>query len=180
MNQLLLQRCSYQDFPKIIPILEAYSDVFDFQDRRLILEQAGKALDEDPQARTLFMALHEGVVIGFLGGRRNVINPLRLDLFCLIIKRGYHNQGVGTQLFNHARRTLTQQGFEQIYVKIKSTYPPHTKDFYNKLGFKPTFDDEYTGSSVEDISMMLSLEHSPLPPNESPSRTVTPAMDSQG
>ena len=176
MNQILLQHCSYQDFPKVIPILEAYSDIFDFHDKRLILQQASKALDEDPEANTLFLALHDGSVIGFLGGRRNTINPLRLDLFCLIIKRGYHNQGIGTQLFNHACQIIKEQGFEQVYVKIKGTYPPHTKDFYKKLGFKPSFDDEYTGSSTEDTSMMLSLEHSPAAQSQTPARTITPAM----
>lgn len=158
MNQILLQHCSYKDFPKIIPILEAYSDIFDFQDKRLILQQASKALDEEPQTNNLFMAIHEGTVIGFLGGRRNVSNPLRLDLFCLIIKRGYHGQGIGTQLFNHACEMIKQQGYEQVFVRVKGTYPPHTKDFYRKLGFKPSFDEDFTGSSTEDATMMLKLK----------------------
>ena len=158
MNQILLQNCSYKDFPQIIPILEAYSDIFDFQDKRIIIQQANKALDEDPQTATLFMAMHEGTVIGFLGGRRNVTNPLRLDLFCLIIKRGYHGQGVGTQLFTHACQSIKQQGFEQIFVRIKGVYPPHTKNFYRKLGFKPSFDEDFTGSSTEDSTMVLHLK----------------------
>src|SRR5690606_12909869 len=163
MNQILLQYCTYKDFFKVLPILETYSNIFDFQEKRIIIQEASKALDEAFEANTLYIATSEGQVVGFLGGRRNRNNPFRLDLFCMVVKRGYDGQGIGTQMFTHACLDLAKHGFTEIYAKLKSTYPPHTKKFYHKLGFKQTFDEEFTGASSDDTAMVLKLNKVDLP-----------------
>lgn len=157
MNQLQLQLCTYKDLPRVMPMLEAYSNIFDFHQKRYIIQQANKALDESPQGHSLFIAMHDNVIVGFIGGRRNASNPLQLDLFCIMVKRGYHGQGIGTQLFQFASQMIKEQGYKQIMTLLKSTYPPQTKDFYKRLGFKPTFNEDYTGSSIEDTALLLRL-----------------------
>lgn len=158
MAQATIQHCSYKDFYTIIPILEAYSDIFNVHEKRHIIQQASRVLEESFKNNTLFIVKSEGKTIGFFGGKRNINNPLRLDIFCMVIKRGYNGQGVGTELFRYALTQLTDQGFSEVFVRLKSTYPPHTKKFYKKLGFKPTFDEDFTGSSVEDAAMVLRLK----------------------
>ncbi len=139
------------------PMLDSYSDVFDFYQKRQITALAGKALDEAFAGPTMFMASHEGTVIGFVGGVRDSNNPFQLNMFCLVVKRGYNGQGVGTNLFAYACEELMESGFKQIKAQLRGTYPPRAKRFYTKLGFKQWFDEEYTGASDQDMSMMKML-----------------------
>lgn len=158
MNQVVFQPCTYKEYPKLRPILDSYSEVFDFFQKRQITTLAGKALDEGFAGPTVFMAMHEGETIGFMGGLRNSNNPFQLDMFCLVIKRGYNNQGVGTKLFYYAVEELKQAGFKQLLAHLKGTYPPRTKRYYTKLGFKQWFSEDFTGASDEDIAMMKMLD----------------------
>ena len=166
MDKILLRPCSYKDFYRILPIIEAYSNIFNFHDKRFIIRETSKALDEAFAAKTVYIALSDGQLVGFLGGRRNNNNPLRLDLFCIVVKRGYDGMGIGSQLFQHACQELVKYGFTEVHAKLKSTYPPHTKRFYQKLGFKQTFDEDYTGSSADDTAMVLKLNTKPVQPSD--------------
>lgn len=158
MNEVQIKHCTYKDFFTILPILEAYSDIFNVHEKREIVRQATKVLDESFKTNTLYLVISEGKTVGFFGGSRNNNNPMRLDVFCLVIKRGYNGQGMGTTLFRYALPQLKDQGFNEIFVRLKASYPPHTKKFYKNLGFKPTFDDNFTGSSDEDSAMILKLK----------------------
>lgn len=138
--------------------MDGHSDIFNFLHKRLILTKTSKALDESFAVQTSFVACHDDVVVGFLGGIRDNNNPFQLNMFCLVAKRGYDGDEVNTQLFAYACQELKQQGFTQIMASIFGTYPHRAKKYYTSLGFKQWFGENYTGASDQDIMMIRSLK----------------------
>lgn len=157
MNQLTFLPCTYREYPRLRPILDGHSDVFNFLHKRLILSQVSKSLDESFASQTTFVALHDGLVVGFLGGVRDNKNPFQLNMFCLVSKKGYPSQEITTQLFDHVCQVTTDQGFRSVMASIFGTYPHRTKKYYQSLGFKQWFGQGYTGASDEDVMMVRSL-----------------------
>lgn len=160
MNQLVFHPCTYREYPRIRPILDGHSDIFNFLHKRLILSKTGKALDESFAVQTSFVACHDGVVVGFFGGVRDNNNPFQLNMFCLVAKRGYNEDEVTNALFAYASQELLRQGFGQIMASIFGTLPHRAKKYYTSLGFKQWFGESYTGASDEDIMMIRSLKTS--------------------
>jgi ribosomal protein S18 acetylase RimI-like enzyme len=161
VNQVILSVCHYQDAPHLYPLLEGYSDIFKIHDRRRVITETMKVLDEEPQHPTLYHATHESRMVGFLGFRRSLQNPQDFDLFSILIRRGYQGQGVGTKLFLYGLKDVASRGASQLSVSVNHAYPPHSKQFYKKLGFVPQFDEHLTGASNEDFRMVKDLGRQP-------------------
>ena len=162
MNQVRFSLCSTVDFPKVLPLFESYADIFPFQQKRLILQQISQVLEEEVHPQSLFRAEHENSTIGFLGTRREEQDPSRFQLFGFIIKRGYQGQGIGTNLLFFAIPHICRNGGRTLSVIVKSHYPPATRTFYRKHGFKEILDEHYTGASnVEDRLFTCTLATHP-------------------
>lgn len=157
MNQLVIAPCTFREYPRIRPILDGHSDMFNFLHKRLILTQTSKSLDESFSTQTSFVAKHDDLVVGFMGGMRDNKNPFQLNMFCLVAKKGYPSQEITTQLFSHVCDVVSDQGFRQVMASILGTYPHRTKKYYQSLGFKQWFGQGYTGASDEDVLMIRSL-----------------------
>ena len=159
MNKIDVHPCTQVDFPHLLPMLEAYSEVFDYLFKRQIIQTAQKVLDEMSSTPTIFMAHHEGSAVGFIGFSRDDEDPSRFELFGQVVKRGYQGQGIGSQMLAYTSQYNTSIGAAEIHVLLRAHVPPPTRHFYVKNGFKPSFNDEYRGASAEDVMLTKALKH---------------------
>lgn len=154
-------------FSRVIPILNTHADVFDYATIRRIMQLSSKAIDQNPQKPLLFLASHEAITIGFIGFQIQTEDPGQSELFGHVVKRGYQGQGVGTKLLRNGLDQLIELGVRSVTLNLKASAPSYVNKFYTKSGFKPSFNEEYTGASDENRTLVLLLD-SPVentPPN---------------
>jgi ribosomal protein S18 acetylase RimI-like enzyme len=154
-------------FARVLPIIDSHADIFDFLTKRRIARLAAKALDENPRKPLLFSAIHEGAAIGFIGFHVSTDNPTESELFGHVVKRGYEGQGIGTKLLLHGLERLEDSGVGTVALLLKASAPTYVTRYYRKIGFRPHFDEEYTGASDEarKFVLLLSSEVESVPAN---------------
>lgn len=149
MENISIQPCTLVGLAKIIPILEAQSASFDYTDKRRIIRQASKELENNPRNPLLYLAVHDSITVGFIGFSISPENPSDSELFAHVVKKGYQGRGIGTNLFNTGVKKLEDIGTGQVLLQLRATTPPYVSKFYRKIGFKPVFDETYTGATDE-------------------------------
>lgn len=155
MGPITIKPCTMKGFSQIIPMLETHGEVFDYSTKRRIMQLTNKELDINPTDPSLYLAEHEGTVVGFIGFKQDDQNPANAELFGQVIKKGFQKQGVGSKLLQQGLQKLKSLGTNQVTVSLKASAPSYVRDFYKNAGFKPMFDEEYTGASDEDNQLIL-------------------------
>ena len=123
-------------------VLEALGDWFGVEEsrERYIKESAGQ---------TFFADVREGEPVGFLCLKPTGDATVELAVMGVLV--AYHRQGVGRRLFERARQSAREAGYEFIQVKTvrMGCYEDYdrTNLFYRSLGFRefevfPTLWDE--------------------------------------
>jgi ribosomal protein S18 acetylase RimI-like enzyme len=155
MDNVTIQPCTMTGFSEVLPILDTQTEAFDYATKRYIIQQAAKALDQNPQHPLVFVAHHETAIIGFIGFILDADNPTLAELFGQVVKRGFQGQGVGSQLLQIGLDHLKQVGTSEVRLSLKASTPPYVSHFYKKAGFKPAFNETYTGASDESHTLVL-------------------------
>lgn len=120
-----------QDHPEILEIAESLPDWFDEDARR-------RAIPVDLQHQNGFVALTEGIIVGFI---TLFICEGRLNIGWLGVRPDYHRDGIGSQLLVCAEEFGKQNGLGEIVTYTLGDgvdYEPYelTRNFYFKRGFK--------------------------------------------
>ncbi len=112
-------------------ILEALSDWFGMKESR-------EEYIADSAWQTFFAAEVNGETAGFLCLKET--GKSTVELAVMGVLREYHRQGVGSDLFDSARKYAKDKGYEFIQVKTVAMgyYEDYdnTNRFYRSLGFK--------------------------------------------
>ncbi len=167
MNNIDIRPCTITGISRVLPLLESQGGVFDFQTKRHIIQKATKVVEENSQNPTVWLAIHEGAVVGFIGFMINIENPQLAELFGQVVKRGYQGQAIGKHLLQAGLQDLQDRGVNQVSLQLKASAAPYVHKFYQKAGFKQTFNENYTGASDESRTMTLNfksaVKNAPLP-----------------
>jgi ribosomal protein S18 acetylase RimI-like enzyme len=158
MDAINIRACTITHSPHILPILDTHVEAFDYFAKRRIVHLVAKNIDENPKDPPVFLAHHEGVVVGFIGFFFDPEDPSLCELFGQAVKHGYQGQGIGTKLLRHGINHITDHGAAQVNLQIKASIPQYVHHFYQRAGFKPSFDESYTGASDENRSFILTLK----------------------
>jgi ribosomal protein S18 acetylase RimI-like enzyme len=158
MNHIEIKPCSISGFSNVLPILETHVEAFDYAAKHRIIQQANKSIEQDPQHPPVFLASHEGIIIGFIGLQIDAEDPGLAELFGQAVKHGYQGQGIGTKLLQTGVEYIKTRGSNQISLQLKASMPPYVNHFYQKAGFKLSFDENYTGASDENHTLVLTLK----------------------
>jgi GNAT superfamily N-acetyltransferase len=157
MNTIDIRPCTITGISRVLPLLESQGDAFDYQTKRQIIQKATKIVEESPKNPTLWLAVHEGAVVGFIGFLIDIENPQSAELFGQVVKHGYQGQSVGTHLLQVGMQNLEDRGVNQILIHLKASAAPYIHKFYQKAGFKQSFNEDFTGASDENTTMILNL-----------------------
>ena len=134
-------------------VLEALPDWFGIPESR---EQYIAASGDQWMAACLL----EGRPAGFLCLKETGRDTVELAVMGVL--KEYHRQGIGTRLFEAARRAAAEQGYSFLQVKTvqMGRYPDYdrTNLFYQSLGFKefevfPTYWDELNPCQIYVMSL---------------------------
>lgn len=162
MNKIDILPCTISAFAHILPILETHAESFNYADKRQIMQLATKIIEENPRNPSVYVAQHEGIIIGFIGLSIDSESPDMVALFGHAVKRGYQGQGIGTKLLQAGINHSHAHGAGQITLQLKASMPQYVLHFYQKAGFKPSFAEGYTGASDESRTFILQLAVTPM------------------
>ena len=162
MNKIDILPCTISSFAHILPILETHAESFNYADKRQIMQLATRIIEENPRTPSVYIAQHEGIIVGFIGLNINSENPDIVALFGHAVKRGYQGQGIGTKLLRAGVDHSQSRGAGQITLQLKASMPQYVHQFYQKAGFKPSFSEGYTGASDENRTFILQIGHTPV------------------
>jgi ribosomal protein S18 acetylase RimI-like enzyme len=158
MNLVEIHPCTITSFAHVLPILDTHVEAFDYATKRRIIQLTSKIIEENPQNPPILLAYHEGNVIGFVGFTPDTDDPNMTELFGEAVKHGYQGQGIGTKLLQAGIKHIENQGANQVTIKIKASIPLYVSHFYQHAGFKPSFNEDYTGASDENHTLIFTLK----------------------
>jgi GNAT superfamily N-acetyltransferase len=168
VNQISIIPCNFAYSPYILLLLESHGESFPYMLMRDIVHKVNKALDENPTEPPLFIAIHEGHVVGFVGMERDREDYMQFHLFAQAVKRGYQGQGIGKKLLSHAAGKSLLLGGSSLLVSLYPSFSPATRHFFVNQGFKPVFDESYAGDTSHEIYRFAKMLQRAAAPIASP------------
>jgi GNAT superfamily N-acetyltransferase len=75
----------------------------------------------------VYVAEHEGTIVGFYGFRSDEGRIFMHDLF---VEPSHIGRGIGAKLWDHALQTARERGYEEFFIESD----PYAEPFYLRIG----------------------------------------------
>jgi RimJ/RimL family protein N-acetyltransferase len=111
---------------------------FEPGERQFGAEQAQRMIEQMQTGgeSTIFVAEHEGELVGFLRARGETIHRLRHTLYIVIaIRQAFVGQGIGSRLFLGMEQWARERKLHRLYLTVMA-HNERAIALYKKMGFE--------------------------------------------